>query len=406
MTGSKVELSKARCPVCGYGLASPLFDGGHQPLATLGWPGTLSEAKAMPRYPQEFVQCPQCTHVWNRVFSYDVIPYEKNPMRMFNQGGIWQGHMAATRDLMMSKMPASPTVIDVGCGDGDFICRLADANQRQGRYIGFDVSTSDESGQGVEFYGRYFEPLTDVAAFQPDLILMRHVLEHLTDPTGFLDQLAWAAGSLAKPLWFFAELPCIDRALEHQRLADFFYEHFSHFTEVSFGALMARAGTIHTLGHGYDGEVLYALVQLHAPKGAEARVGKSRDFASLAEISVKEISGQLDELACSGKRVAIWGGTGKAAAFINRFGADAVRFPLVVESDKVKVGSRVPGTGQTMEYRDVLKTTPVEVVIIPTQWRAKDIVAEMARESIKPTQVLIEHEGRLVDFERDAHPYR
>lgn len=402
---SHPSLIEATCPICAHGLAAPLFNGGMQPLATLGWPGDEIEAQAMPRYPQEFVQCPACAHVWNRVFSYDAIPYQKNPMRMFNQGGIWKGHMAATRDLMMSKMPAAPTVIDVGCGDGDFIYRLAESNARVGRYIGFDVSTSTESGQGVEFYGRYFDPLSDIPAFKPDLILMRHVLEHLTDPAVFLDKLAWAAQGLGKPLWFFAELPCIDRALEHHRLADFFYEHFSHFTTSSFEKLMSRAGAIDTLDRGYDGEVLFALVRLGVSEAARTQATSSQRFSFKALESVGSIAAQLDALAREGKRVAIWGGTGKAAAFINRFGVDAERFPLVVDSDKTKSGTRVPGTGQLIQFRDVLKTTPVDVVIIPTQWRAKDIVAEMNREGIQTSAVLLEHEGCLVDFFSDQHPY-
>jgi hypothetical protein len=298
-------LVDAVCPVCAHGVAAPLFHGGEQPLATLGWPGSELDAQAMPRYPQEFVQCPKCTHVWNRVFSYDAIPYQKNPMRMFNQGGIWKGHMAATRDLMMSKMPPAPTIIDVGCGDGDFICRLADSNERIGRYIGFDVSTSEESGQGVEFYGRYFDPLTDIALFKPDLILMRHV----TDPAVFLDKLAWAAAGLDKPLWFFAELPCIDRALEDQRLADFFYEHFSHFTSASFTKLMSRAGSISVLDRGYDGEVLFALVRLGVASEMMSQAGVSREFSVRAPASIHEISAQLAALAAEAKRVAIWGGS-------------------------------------------------------------------------------------------------
>jgi hypothetical protein len=78
----------------------------------------------------------------------------------------------------------------------------------------------------------------------------------------------------------------------------------------------------------------------------------------------------------------------------------------VVDSDKAKAGTRVPGTGQTIQFRDALKANPVDVVIIPTQWRAKDIVAEMTREGISVPVVLLEHKGRLVDFFHGDHPYR
>jgi hypothetical protein len=104
--------------------------------------------------------------------------------------------------------------------------------------------------------------------------------------------------------------------------------------------------------------------------------------------------------------VAIWGGTGKSAACMHHFGVDAARFPLVVDSDPDKVGTFVPGTGQRILFRDALKGMSVDVVIIPTQWRAKDIIAEMAREGIAAGKVLIEHGGRLIDFALEAHPYR
>jgi hypothetical protein len=114
----------------------------------------------------------------------------------------------------------------------------------------------------------------------------------------------------------------------------------------------------------------------------------------------------MDDLASRGKTIAIWGGTGKAAAFIHQFGADAQRFPVVVDSDPDKAGTYVPGAGQRILHRDHLKNHPVDIIIIPTQWRAKDIVAEMGREKITADKILIEHDGRLNDFLADPHPYR
>lgn len=401
----KTRLVPARCPVCAHTVAATFFDGGLQPLATLGWPANAAQAQTMQRHPQDFVQCPKCSHVWNRSFTYDSIPYQNNPNRMFNKGGIWQGHLAATRDLVMARLTVSPTVVDVGCGEGHFVRGLSEARHGEGRFIGFDPNATPETGRGVEFHGRLFTPLQDMTIYKPDAVTMRHVLEHLTDPAAFLEQLAWGAAGLDKPCWLFAEVPCIDRVFETGRLADFFYEHVSHFTTESFRTLMARAGEVVDLAHGYDGEVVYALVRLGVPMAMHVRAQAANAFSQQADISRVTIRAQMDELASGGKRVAIWGGTGKAAAFVHQFGADAVRFPLVVDSDPDKAGTFVPGTGQEIFFRDVL-SRPVEVVIIPTQWRAKDIAAEMVREGIAAEQVLIEHQGRLIDFETGEHPYR
>ncbi len=393
------------CPVCSGTLAVPFFDGGLQTLATLGWPTTAAEAKAMDRFPLNFVQCPACSHVWNRSFRYDAIPYQKNPNRMFNLGGSWKGYLAGTLEGILINLPENPTVIEIGCGEGHFIRGLARAWGGNGRFVGFDPNASAEAGCNVEFYDRLYEPLTDMPRFSPDALVVRHVLEHLTDPGAFLEQLAWGATNLNKACWLFAEVPCIDRVFDTDRLVDFFFEHASHFTTPSFRTLMCRAGEVVELAHGYGGEVVYARVKLGVGEMVQQRATAAGAFSRRAERSRHTIRSQLDELAASGLEVAIWGGTGKAAAFIHQFGADAGRFPLVVDSDPGKVGSFVPGSGQKIEYRDFLKGHTLDVLIIPTQWRSRDIVAEMEREGIRANQILIEHDGKLMDFYAGLHPY-
>ena len=161
---------------------------------------------------------------------------------------------------------------------------------------------------------------------------------------------------------------------------------------------MKQAGKILAINHGYDGEVVYGLVALTIPKNYQVNACLASEFYEQATNSRQTIQSQLKQLIAEGKRVAIWGGTGKAAAFIHFFEVNAQEFPLVVDSDLDKVGTFVPKTGQLIQYRDVLKSTIVDAVIIPTQWRAKDILAEIHRERIQVNQVLIEHDGQLVDF--------
>lgn len=398
------HLLPAPCPICASRWAVRFFDGGQAPLATLGWPRSAAEAQGMARHPLDFVRCPGCGHVWNRAFRYEAIPYRTQPNRMFNAGQGWRGHLAELLERLLASLPPAPSVLEIGCGDGHFLQALA--ARRPGRYVGFDPHGAAPPGAWFAFEARYCEPFADLPRYRPDLIVMRHVLEHFAQPAAFLEQLAWAASACPQPVRLLLEVPCIDRVFTTGRLADFFYEHPQHFSTASFATLLHQVGAVEHLAQGYDGEVLVGLVCLAQPQDRRERLAAALAFADQSTRARAMIGAQLAELANSGKRVAIWGGTGKAAAFMHHYGVDAERFPLVVDSDPAKVGTYVPGSGQRIQFRDVLKEQAVDVLIIPTQWRAWDILAEMQREGIAVPCILIEHQGRLIDFQREPHPYR
>src|SRR5258707_14571963 len=73
------------CPACGHHVAVPFFSG-HQPLATVAWPKSAAEARAMPKLPLDFMRCVDCGHVFNAAFDYAAVPYSEKPNLMFNKG--------------------------------------------------------------------------------------------------------------------------------------------------------------------------------------------------------------------------------------------------------------------------------------------------------------------------------
>jgi hypothetical protein len=401
-----VDMKATTCPACGYHVAVPFYDGGSQPLATLAWPATAHEARTMALLPLSFVSCVDCGHVWNDAFDYRAVPYTDKPNLMFNRGVLWTDHLRSMRQVMLEHLTDSPTVVEIGHGDASFLAALA-STRPGGRFIGFDPNGAARAdGVPIELRQALFDPRIHLAELHPNLIISRHVLEHLTDPLGFVQQLSFAAACGGIETLLYLEVPCIDRAVETGRTVDFYYEHNSQFTTTSFTRMLQRcAVTIEGIGHGYDGEVIFGFVRLGRRVAQVANAATARSFRASTDRSRAEVARQLDAIVASGKRVAIWGGTGKSAAFIHQHGADAARFPLVVDSDPDKAGTFVPGTGQEIHFRDVLLTQPVDVIVVPPQWRARDIVAEMQRVGIEVADVLIEHEGRLIDFRHDAHPY-
>lgn len=394
------------CPACGHHVAVRFYDGGQRPLATLAWPASAEAARAMERLPLDFVRCVDCGHVFNASFDYAAVPYSDKPNLMFNRGALWRDFIATAQAAIAERVGGGPaTVVEIGHGDGSFLRALA-AHLPAARLIGFDPhGATSVPGDGVAFERALFDPMHHMDALRPALIISRHVLEHFNDPLGFIQSLSFAASwHAATPLFYF-EVPCVDRAIETLRTADFYYEHNSNFTTESFTRMLQRAQlSTEVVDHGYDGEVIYAIGRLSVQRAHTERAAAATSFDQAVRATAAHIQAQLVPLA--GRRTAIWGGTGKAAAFINAHGLDADRFPIVVDSDPDKVGTYVPGTGQPIRGRSWLAVNPVEVIIIPAHWRARDIVREMNAAGIGADLVLIEHGGRLIDYFRDPHPYR
>jgi hypothetical protein len=399
------DICQSVCPACGFQIAAPFFNGGMQPLATLAWPASQEAARSMPRLPVDFVRCVECGHVYNPAFDYAQVPYSDKPNLMFNRGALWSEFLKDTMSQMLHQLPAHPVIVEIGHGDGSLLAALA-AARPGGHFIGFDPHGATRSEGALELRAALFEPEVHLAELAPDLVVSRHVLEHLNSPLAFLQRIAFAAARLGREQLAYFEVPCVDRALATGRTVDFYYEHNSQFSTQSFRKMLSRCGaTINCVGHGYGAEVIYGYVTLGGQQRRLKIADEAREFLDAANAGLERIFAQLEDLAVSGVRVAIWGGTGKSAAFINRYGLDRVRFPIVVDSDPAKVGTFVPGTGQEIRSRDWLKDQPGSIIIIPPQWRALDIVLEMERAGLSFKQVLIEHDGALIDYFRDSHPY-
>ena len=190
-------------------------------MATLAWPKSAAEARGLLRHPLDFVRCADCGHVFNVAFDYAAVPYSDKPNLMFNQAVIWSRFLTETTERILSRLGESPTVIEIGHGDGRFLSALAQARPK-GRYVGFDPHGATESTGSIEFRRQLFSPLAHLGELRPDIVLSRHVLEHLVSPLGFLQGISFVATALdLAPLAYF-EVPCIDTAISSRRTVDFY----------------------------------------------------------------------------------------------------------------------------------------------------------------------------------------
>ncbi len=205
------DICQSVCPACGFQIAARFFNGGAQPLATLAWPASEEAARSMPRLPVDFVRCVECGHVYNPAFDYAQVPYSDKPNLMFNRGALWSEFLQDTIGQMLHQLPAHPVIVEIGHGDGSLLAALA---PRAGRpFIGFDPHGATRSEGNLELRARAVRARAHLAELAPDLVISRHVLEHLNSPLAFLQRIAFAAARIGREQLAYFEVPCVDRAL-------------------------------------------------------------------------------------------------------------------------------------------------------------------------------------------------
>ena len=94
---------------------------------------------------------------------------------------------------------------------------------------------------------------------------------------------------------------------------------------------------------------------------------------------MESIATELRAWYTTGLRIAIWGSAGESAAFLRAHGVDNLRFPAV-------------------SALACLIENPVDIVLIPYQAQANEIVRAIDRARIPYEGILIPDEERLVDF--------
>ncbi|MFT5527764.1 MAG: hypothetical protein ACI9HK_005749, partial [Pirellulaceae bacterium] len=257
-----VEVRQANCPACGHHIAVPLLESTKQPLATLAWPESRLAAEQMKRLQLNFVCCVNCGHIFNETFDYKDVPYGDRPNLMFNRGYHWSEVIRDLQQELRQWLPPHPKVVEIGHGDGSFLHGLAEICGG-GTFFGFDPHGAETGSNLLTFRRELFVPSKHIAELRPDIIISRHVLEHLSNPLGFLQELSFTASIVGHPILAYFEVPCVDRMLETNRTVDLYYEHSSQFTSSSFGAMLSRCdAVVERIGHLYEREVIYGFVQL------------------------------------------------------------------------------------------------------------------------------------------------
>ncbi len=127
--------------------------------------------------------------------------------------------------------------MEIGFGDAIFLKKLAKIkNNKFKKILGFDPSSKISKIKPVKGMTLVKDYYTKKISFQPDLLILRHTLEHISDVNSFLKTILHK-----NPKFFFIEVPC--RSFVYKDNIHYFHnEHCSYFDDYSLQILLKKFG--------------------------------------------------------------------------------------------------------------------------------------------------------------------
>jgi SAM-dependent methyltransferase len=370
-------MSLACCPVCGADRARSVVTLDAVPvLCNRLWPDAAS-ARTAPRATLALAICEACRHLWNTAFEPDRIAYDPSYENSLHHSAVFRAFTdGLARRLVEAHGLRGARVVEMGSGQGDFLARLVAAGAAWA--TGFDPSFRGDAAPGVAIRATPFDP--EVTEERGDLVLSRHVLEHLANPRGALAALLSALdpdGARA----VYVEVPNALWTLAEGGVWDLIYEHVSYFTPASLRRLAAETGLLDAeIAPCFGGQYLGLDARASAmppvampPDGAEVAGLVAAADALAAQVAAmrRDWAARLAGWRGEGRQIALWGAGSKGVTFLNIVeGTGAIGHVVDISPDKR--GRHVPGTGHRIEAPEEMARAargPIEMIAMNPLYR-------------------------------------
>jgi SAM-dependent methyltransferase len=276
------------------------------------------------------------------------------------------------------------SVLEVGCGDGNFLEYLHDAGAMPSGVEPSQPFRELAEKRSYPIFAEYMGRKLRVPAGPYAGFVTRQVLEHVEDPNNFL---AGIRANLMPGGVGLIEVPCLEKALDQCRFYDFFPDHLNYFSAstLRYAAELNGFETLESC-RGMDGE--YNIVYVR-----RREVPDSAKLQAAVEMTASHMKDFIREQRRFGKRIALWGAGGKGLALLGAARPEGVAY--VVDSDPHKWQKFTPILGLPIYPPDHLAEDPVDVVFVTALAYEQEILAGLRERGFTGTIALLGESVRI-----------
>jgi len=391
---SDAILERFTCSGCGGSDLALFLEQANVPTHVgIQWPSP-EEARACPRGDIVLGFCSNCGLVMNVAYDADQVHYGGQYENALDVSPVYREYARAEAERLieLGKL-RHKTVLEIGCGKGDFlqmICRMG-----ENRGIGLDPTTADRPPEITNDTRLTFLPEVYSerhAQYHADLICCRQVLEHMPRPGRFLKMLRAAIGDKQDTL-LYLEVPNLDYIVRTGAIWTVIYEHCSYFSPRSLAYLLASCGfEIIRLAECFEDQFLSveAAPARHIPAPVEPQyaVGATGAdsiicFVDRCTRKIRRWRSEIQSLIKGGERLVAWGAGARAVTFFNHLGLTD-QIPYVVDINPRKEGRYLPGTAQKIVSPLFLKEYQPTTIIVMNRIYKDEIHRDVEKLGLHP----------------------
>ena len=338
------------CPLCSDTNSTVIYDCENLPLFQNVVFSSQAEAADTIKVNIELRECHNCGFVWNSLFNEELMVYDENYQNEQGLSVSFDVHLNDVVRLIAEKGYKSKKIVEIGCGKGLFLAKLKQAGFTN--VMGFDPAYE---GDVEDIVPAYFceNSMIDNA----DLIILRHVLEHIARPADFLQMITRNNRFHGE---IYIEVPDFRWILNHGAFWDIYNEHCNYFTTETLSSLFGQSES-HSLFHGQYIGLLAPLKGLRTPN---VRCHKPLHAGEQNGLHARK-SKYIDQLELLNNRtVVLWGASSKGVIWSNLLDPNRKHIHFLVDINPKKQGKFIGGTGHAIYGPDYLKQCDRKQLII------------------------------------------
>jgi hypothetical protein len=284
-------------------------------------------------------------------------------------------------------------IVEIGGGRGDFLRIICDRGDNCGVSFGpsYRPEPGDEIPRNVRFVADYY---TAKYAKEPaDLIICRHVLEHMSKPRELITSVREAVGDRSDLVVYF-EVPNGEYILRDQACWELIYQHCSYFTERSLVTIFTECSFQPRAVQASFGDQFLAIEVFAASGGvAKRRIDavECERVAALCKIigpafnaSTARWRNYIAQQQVKKRRIIVWGAGAKTVTFLNIVDPTGAVITHVVDVNPRKADRFIGGSGQPIVEPSALTELRPEVVVLMNPIYREEIASTLQTLGLHP----------------------